>query len=146
MRLNGFFAPVSFNWQAIFACAYSLSKNIWKAEPSGLFYSQPWEHIFKTNEKQSCKVSFWVWVTSLRMIISNPIHFLCEFNFSWQQNNIPLCKCTNIFIIHSLFDGLLGCFHLLAISIRAAMTTDELAYLALNREIFGYLPKNGIAR
>lgn len=66
---------------------------------------------------------FWVWVTSLRMVMSNSIFpnfsffFMAELNFTVSRNHA--------LIIRSWDNGHLGLFHVLAIVQRAEMDMDE---------------------
>ena len=51
----------------------------------------------------------------------------------------------HIFCIHSLVEGHLGCFQLLAITNKAAMNIVELMYLLYGGASFGCIPRSGIA-
>lgn len=51
----------------------------------------------------------------------------------------------HIFIIHSLAEGHLGCFHSLAVVNRAVTNVDERVSVEANVESFPLMPLNGIA-
>ena len=51
----------------------------------------------------------------------------------------------HIFYIHYLCEGQLGCFHLLAITNKAAMNIVEHMFLSFGGASFGYITRSGIA-
>ena len=59
--------------------------------------------------------------------------------------NTLLYKCTMFFLIHSLVEGHIGCFQLLAIMNKTVMDIVEQVALWCGGMSFGYMPRCGIA-
>jgi len=92
-------------------------------------------------------MSFWIWVTSLRMIFSSSIHLPAKsmmslFFYSWMlfhYINGPH------FYSHCSVEGYLGCFQFLAITNKTVMKMVENMSLWYDRASFGYIPRSSIA-
>ena len=85
-------------------------------------------------------MSFWVWVTSLRIIFSSSIHLPVNF----MMFLFLIAQYYSIFCIHSLAEGHLGCFQFLDITNKAAMNIAEQVSLRDGGASFGYTPRSGI--
>ena len=91
--------------------------------------------------------SFWVCVTSLRIVFSIYNHLHAKFakslffNAEWYSNVYIFYT----FFIHSSIEGHLGCFQVLAITNIADMNIVEQMSLSYDRASHGYIPKSGIA-
>ena len=91
--------------------------------------------------------SFWVWVTSLRIVFSISIHLHAKFKMSLlftteQYSNVYIF---HTFFIHSSFEGHLGCFQFLAITNSATINIVEQMLFQYDWASLGYIPKSGIA-
>jgi hypothetical protein len=76
-------------------------------------------------------MSFWHWVTSLKMLHKSTIHFWIVFHY--------------IFFIHSSAEEYLGCFQFLVITNKAAMNIVKQVSMWDAGANFGYMPMSGIA-
>lgn len=59
---------------------------------------------------------FWVWVTSLRIIVSSSVHLPEDFKISFflTVKEYYSVYMYHIFVIHSSVDGCIGCFQCLS--------------------------------
>ena len=91
-------------------------------------------------------LSFWVWVTSLRMFFSSSIHLPANFKMSFFYGWVILhCIIVPHFLYPFFCWGHLGCFQELAIMNNAAMNIAEQMFLWYECATFGYMPKSCIA-
>ena len=90
--------------------------------------------------------SFSAWLISLSMIICRSIHVATSSNisFSFMANSIYIKY--HIFFIHSLVDGHLGCFHILATVSSADISIVAHESFWIRVFVFSkYLPRSEIA-
>ena len=75
------------------------------------------------------------------------------FHSFLQLSSIPLCVCVvsvcvytnHTFFIHSSVDEHLGCFHILSIVNRAAVSTGVNVYFQIRIFVFSFMPRSGNA-
>uniref|UniRef100_A0A8W4FKX2 Uncharacterized protein n=1 Tax=Sus scrofa TaxID=9823 RepID=A0A8W4FKX2_PIG len=80
------------------------------------------------------------------MIISRSIHVAknASISFLLMTESYSIVYMYHIFLIHSLVNGHLGCFHVLAVENSAAMNTG--VHVSLRVMVFsGWMPRSGIA-
>ena len=87
-----------------------------------------------------------VWLTSLTMIISRSTHVAANgiISFFLMTEQYYIVYMYSIFFIHASVNGHLGCFHVLAIVNRAAMSTGVHVFFRI-MFFSGYMPRSGIA-